>query len=243
MVSGASRRARQGRRWVELAELHGVQGVIVGPEVTWSKRAGWHYHQHLAVIVTTAEPEAAEAAGHAVLARYLSAVKAAGGRALPQGQNVQHVWRREDLQSYIGKGSAAWEVGAAGVGKVANGRGLTPWDLAIRAAEGDGLARLRFAEYVEAMPGTRSCVVTASIAAKLGIEPEDDPQGEMEDEPEDEVLGEVSRGTWHLLLRRGRVADVLAAAHAGVEWSSIASSIEVWAAFKFRPPDVHAQSG
>lgn len=229
LVAGSSRKARQGRAWVDLAVEHGVEGVINGPEVTWSRRHGWHYHQHLAVLVSTSDPVAAEAAGHALLARYLAAVRKSGGKALPAGQDVQVVWRREDVQAYLAKGSAAWEVAAAGVGKDARGQSLTPWDLAAAGSEGDQLAAARFLEYAKSMPGTRSCVVTAAIAAKLGIATADDADGELQEEVADEEIGAIERETWHLLLRRGRVPDVLAAVDRGMPWCEVEGFIEEWA--------------
>jgi len=238
LVSDASRSARQGRAWMSLAATHGVEGTIVGPEVTWSARHGWHYHQHLAVIVSTSDPEAAERAGHALLARYLAEIRKAGGRALPQGQDVQAVWRREDLKAYLAKGSAAWEVGAAGTGKVAHGRGSTPFDLAAAGAAGDRRAAALFLAYSLVMPGTRSCVVTASIAAKLGIAEADDAEteGEVQDEPADEEIGLIDRADWHVLLRRGHVPDVLAAVQAGVPWPFVCRSILDWIGVR-KPPD------
>ena len=238
LVSDGSRSARQGRAWMDLAAAHGIEGVIVGPEITWSPTYGWHYHQHLAVIVATSDPAAAERAGHALKTRYLAAIKKAGGTAVPKGQDVQAVWRRDDLRAYLTKGSAAWEVAAAGTGKVADGgRGSTPFDLAASASRGDRTAMALFLEYARVMPGTRSCVVTASIAAKLGIEAADDAETEgVEDEPADEEIGLIDRADWHVLLRRGRVPDVLAAVQAGVPWPFVCRSIVDWIGVR-KPPD------
>ncbi|MCO6389366.1 protein rep [Aliihoeflea sp. 40Bstr573] len=226
LVAGASRKARQGRSWVRLAEDHGIQGVINGPEVTYGEH-GWHYHQHLAVIVSTVDPAAAEAAGRAILDRYLAAVAAAGGKALRQGQDVVAVWRREDLQGYLAKGSAAWEVAAAGTGKKARAGGRTPWDLAADGAAGDRQAAALFFEYADEMPGTRSCVITAALAAKLGMEPDADDDAPGEEPADDaETLGEIDRPRWHRLLRHGHVPTVFAAVARGENWAGISAVMD-----------------
>ncbi|MBP0441509.1 hypothetical protein [Tianweitania sediminis] len=227
LVSGASRSARQGRAWMATAREHGIQGVIVGPEVTHG-RHGWHFHQHLAVIVSTSRLADAEAAGQAVLGRYMAAISEAGGRALKQGQDVTVVWRKEDLQGYLAKGSAAWEIAAAGTGKEGRGGSRSPWDLVADADAGDRQAAELFREYAAAMPGTRSCVVTKSIADKLGIEPEEDEEAPGEEPPaqeEAEELGGVPRAQWHRLLRHGHVPAVFSVIASGGDWRAISAEI------------------
>jgi len=237
LIAGASRSARQGRAWMDLAALHRIEGTIVGPEVTWSRLFGWHYHQHLAVLVSTTDHEAAELAGIALMERYLEMIEKAGGEALPDGQDVQVLWRREDiLASYLGKGSAAWEIGAGGTGKtVKGGRGATPFGLAAAGAAGDRRSAALFLEYAAVMPGTRSCIITRSIASKLGISEADDAEIESEVEGEvDEEVGQIGRSAWHVLLRRGRVPDVLAAVQAHVPWPDVLAAITDWIE---KPPD------
>jgi len=222
---------------MDLAALHRIEGTIVGPEVTWSRLFGWHYHQHLAVLVSTTDHEAAELAGIALMERYLEMIEKAGGEALPDGQDVQVLWRREDiLASYLGKGSAAWEIGAGGTGKtVKGGRGATPFGLAAAGAAGDRRSAALFLEYAAVMPGTRSCIITRSIASKLGISEADDAEIESEVEGEvDEEVGQIGRSAWHVLLRRGRVPDVLAAVQAHVPWPDVLAAITDWIE---KPPD------
>lgn len=155
--------------------------------------------------------------------RYRAYIARAGGRAARAGQDVTVVWRREDLAAYLAKGSASWEVAAAGATK--NGRkGLTPWDLAARAAEGDARAAALFQEYASVMPGTRSCVITKALADRLGLQPHDDEDAPGVEAAEDnaaEIVGSMVPPRWHRVLRHGHAADVLKAVGDGWEWPAI----------------------
>lgn len=226
LVSTACRKARQGAPWARASERWGVLGVLVGPEVTWSPRWGWHYHLHLGVPMEATGDDAA-AAGEWLVERYRSYIENAGGRADRAAQDVQVCWRREDLESYLSKGSAHWEVASAGATKVGSGGGLTPWDLAARAEKGDRRAAALFLEYARTMPGTRSCVVSAALARHLGIEADadDDAPGE-EQEDGAEALGEVEAGRWHRLLRRGHVPAVFGVIAAGADWIAISAVMD-----------------
>jgi hypothetical protein len=51
LVQPASSKARKTRAWVKAAEKFAILGVICGQEVTYSLETGWHYHQHLSVLV------------------------------------------------------------------------------------------------------------------------------------------------------------------------------------------------
>jgi hypothetical protein len=229
LVSEACRKARQGRPWEKAVERFGILGNVVSPEVTWSPANGWHYHIHMGVILQGPDDgdvevieATAEKAGEWLVGRYRDYVEKGGGTALRKAQDVQLIWRREDVADYLAKGSAAWEVAAAGATK--KGRiGLTPWDLAARASVGDrGAARL-FQEYAEVMPGARSCVITKALADKLGLQPEDDSDapGVADVEVEETVVGSMEPRRWHLILRRGHAADVLKAVSDGHDWQAI----------------------
>ncbi|TPP11521.1 protein rep [Rhizobium glycinendophyticum] len=248
LVTNACTKVRQGKPWALAVKRHDIQGVLVGPEVTWSLKAGWHFHLHLAIPmiekddgVSTAE-ERAKAAGEWIINRYLAYIQREGGNvqrryygekdeptALREAQDVQVVWRREDLADYIAKGSGAWEVAAAGATKTRtkNRRigGMTPWDLAARAGRGDKIAAARFAEYASVMPGTRSCIITKALADKLGIQPDADGK-EGEGEPDDEdngtiVVGSLETKRWHRVLRMGYAPDVLRAVGHCQPWPEI----------------------
>lgn len=241
LVSDACRKARQGKGWRLAVERYGIAGVLVGPEVTWSARHGWHFHLHLALPMILAgevrenllagldEEEGlkalikrAEEGGEWLVDRYRSYIHKAGGRTSNKAQDVQVCWRREDLADYLAKGSAAWEVASAGATKEGK-KGLTPWDLAAKAGRGDARAAGLFREYGAAMPGTRSCVVSKALADKLGLKPSDDEDapGVEEVEEDAEVVGTMEPPRWHKVLRRGHAADILRAVAQRRPWAEI----------------------
>lgn len=222
LVMTACRKARQGKPWALAVERFKIAGTLVGPEVTWSEKHGWHFHLHVALVVLTNNDELAHDAGEWLMERYRSYISAAGGRTSRQAQDVTVVWREEDLAEYLAKGSAAWEVSNAGATKQGK-EGLTPWDLAARAEGGDAMFAGLFREYAEVMPGTRSCVITKSLADKLGIQPEDDSDnpGVKMLEDEAEVVGTLEPYRWHKVLRRGHAPDVLRVVGAGWNWPAI----------------------
>jgi hypothetical protein len=240
LVQGSSRRARQGAPWRRLAERRGILGVVVGQEVTLSRRHGWHYHQHLSIpVYGPTDEEAARAvergwdldrivkaralrAGRAVARRYREAAEVAGGTcSLRHGTHVRVADDATDAADYTAKGSLAWEV-AGGVTKAETraDTSLTPWDVAERAYAGDGWARDRWTEYADVMPGTRSCVVSPSLAKALDLESteeEDDEAGEQVLHEADEIVGRVATATWRRWLRHGLASTFLARVELGGE--------------------------
>lgn len=251
LVMDACTKARQGKPWQLAKERYGIAGVMVGPEVTWSPAHGWHFHLHVAVPmlpdVSDVDPRErwarvvaiAEAGGEWIVDRYRDYIEAAGGRADEAGQDVQVMWRQEDLADYLAKGSGAWEVASAGATKQGK-KGLTPWDLAARSSS--PRYKALFAEYAAAMPGTRSCVITKTLADALGILPEGDAEkpGVEEGVDEDEVVvGAVEPPRWHRLLRGGHVPAILQAVEDRQPWEKIDGMMR---ALVDPPPLTHAPS-
>ncbi|WP_186415105.1 hypothetical protein [Pannonibacter sp. P2PFMT1] len=232
LIDGASRRARAGRDWKDIQRDHGIAGVIVGKEATISRKNGWHYHQHLLVIVDPPEDvvdavirsdgdennelwKVAQAAGKAVADRYEEMIRGAGGwLSKEHGTKIRVCDNPNIAGEYAAKGSAAWET-AGGPTKAqtraAEGQSLTPWDLAELAYVGDAWAQRKWAEYVEEMPGTVSCRVSWQLAQKLGIEPEPETEGGCEElsTETDHVVGYVETPTWRRWLHRGLISTFL----------------------------------
>lgn len=113
----------------------------------------------------------------------------------------------------------AWEVaGGPTKDRTRAADSLTPWDVAELAYAGDGWARHRWAEYVEVMPGTRSCVVSAALATRLGVSTADDrEEGEQVLHEADEIVGRVEAQTWRRWLRHGLGSTFLARVEHGGE--------------------------
>jgi len=225
LVSEAGLNARRGAPWDKKKKEHDIIGVVASPEVTYG-RHGWHYHIHLGIVMLESDPAVAETVGNWFVERYRGYIDKAGGLANRKAQDVQAVWRREDIAGYLAKGSAAWEIASAGATK-AGREGWTPWDLAALAAKGDGRAADLFREYAVVMPGTRACVVSKSLAEKAGVKPSDDTDkpGVDEERPQEELVGTVATPRWHLLLRRGHVADILKLVGDGADWPTIEGTI------------------
>lgn len=231
LIDGASHSARGGREWKDIQRDHGIQGVIVGKEATISRKNGWHYHQHLLVIVDPPEAvvdavvqsdgdenaaiwKVAHDAGQAVADRYAEMIRAAGGwLSKEHGTKIRVCDNPTIAGEYAAKGSAAWETaGGPTKAKTRNdaGQSLTPWDLAELAFSGDEWARKKWSEYVEEMPGTVSCRVSWQLAKKLGIEPEPDTEGGEEVIAEsDYVVGYVETPTWRRWMHLGLVSTFL----------------------------------
>jgi len=229
LIQQASGKARKGRAWRDACREYGILGVVVGQEVELGEEHGWHYHQHLAVVIdgpTDAEYEASDyddvrleqmiqdrafAAGRWLEDAYVAQIHKSGCVASRRNSCKTHVAHdAEKAAGYTAKGSMAWGVDEDG--DKADVDTLTPWDIALEAADGDQNAartkymRAKWSEYQEAMPGTRSCVVSASLAKKLGIGPDtqrDAEDGDFESEPEEQqhhergqVIGTIEAAVW-----------------------------------------------
>ncbi|WP_306148131.1 MULTISPECIES: hypothetical protein [unclassified Roseibium] len=171
-------------------------------------------------------------------------LKAAGGRCSRKAQDVQVIDFGEDLAEYMAKGSAAWEVSNAGATKESKG-GLTPWDLAVTAANGNHQAARLFREYAAVMPGTRSCVVSPKIARELGLAETDDADQEAieEEKAEEELVTDVGRADWHRILRNGHVPTVLSAIWDGAGKARIDELIDQLLGNPKRPPPLPVDDG
>jgi hypothetical protein len=255
LVQQASGKARKGKGWVQACDRNGILGTIVGQEVTLSRAHGWHYHQHLSIMIDgPTEAELATAggdpdllqqlvkgrarqAGSAVAARYISAIRAAGGTVSEKhGIYIRVANDAADASEYVAKGSLAWQVADGSEGAAVDGLAwetaggasvkpetkaegsLTPWDIAEAACAGDAWARHRWQEYIEVMPGTRSCVVSPALAKKLEIAAEADAEaGEQIIHEGDEIVGRVEAPTWRKWMRHGLASTFLARVELGGE--------------------------
>lgn len=216
LVAASSSAARKGRAWVRATQDFGVLGVVVGQEVTYSTVNGWHYHQHLSVMVDGPDCSAhdrTKAAGEWIAAAYTAQVRARGGTVSDRhGWHVRVARNAEDASDYTSKGSMAWEVAGAHKDQTKAATSLTPWDIASAAAGGDAAMFARWREYIDVMPGTRSCVVSASLAQKLGIGAgaDADEIGEQALHDSDEVVGRVDAPVWRIWMRHSLASTFLA---------------------------------
>lgn len=119
IVQGASSATRKGRAWVKACKDFGILGVVVGQEVTYSTTNGWHYHQHLSVMVDGPAKGEAQAnvhdravkAGEWIAEAYTEKVRANGGKISDRhGWHVRVAIDAKDASDYTAKGSMAWEI-------------------------------------------------------------------------------------------------------------------------------------
>lgn len=229
LVKTASSKARKTREWRKAKEKYQIIGVICGQEVTLSLENGWHYHQHLSVLVdgptadeiraAKGDPETmrkfatarAQAAGDFLADAYKKKIRGAGGKVDDKhGCNVRVAHDADDASNYTAKGSMAWEVSGANKDETKAERSLTPWDIAYRAADGDKFMYARWKEYEAVMPGNRSCVRSAALCKALGIEPDRKETGDEQIVHEqDDVVGRVVAPLWKRWMRHGLASTFL----------------------------------
>jgi hypothetical protein len=257
LVQTASSRARKGRAWIDAQAQFGILGVVVGQEVTYSKVNGWHYHQHLCIPVdgpTEAEKalagenaallealvrERAEKAARWLATAYKEKIRDAGGKVSDRhGCKVRVADDWEDASGYTAKGSMAWEVSGGHKDVTKSVSSMTPWDIAEAAATGDAFMVQRWREYVDVMPGTRTCVVSATLAKGLDISTsEAEEKGEQELHERDDIVGRVEAPVWRRWMRFGLAATFLSRVEVGGETGFVeaveaterdAEAVEVW---------------
>lgn len=238
LVSTASSKARKTRAWCKAVDRFGILGVICGQEVTYSFENGWHYHQHLSVLVdgpkddemAAANGDAeklrkfvaarAKAAGDFLAEAYKEKIRGAGGKISDKhGCKVRVAHDAEDASNYTAKGSMAWEVAGACKDETKAETSLTPWDIARAASDGDKFMFARWKEYESVMPGTVSCRRSNELCKKLGIEPDapENNEGEQEFHEEDDVVGRVEAPVWSRWMSQGLASTFLARVEYGGE--------------------------
>ncbi len=232
LVQGSSSAARKGRAWVKAVKDYGILGVIVGQEVTFSLENGWHYHQHLSVLVDGPSADAckrAEQAGEWIAKAYSEKVRDKGGEVSDRyGWHVRVARDAADASDYTAKGSMAWEVAGGHKDETKSAKSLTPWDIAEAATAGDKQMFAKWKEYEATMPGTRSCVVSAALVKKLGLtaEPQDDDEdSEQLYHENDDVVGRVEAPVWSRWMRHGLASTFLLRVEYGGE-TGFAGAVE-----------------
>lgn len=234
----AWRSVRQGAPWARLKQRHGILGTITAPEVTWSAAYGWHFHMHIAVPCLTDRAGALEV-GAWIIDRYIRYVRAAGYEALSQGQDVTLPSSPEDAARYLSKGVSSnqdisWELAGA-----ANKRGksssLHPFDI-LEAASGDAAMGALWREYAAAMKGARSCVISAALAKKLGLDEADDIEAPAVEQAKETPLGHFPAYVWNGVMRRRLGSTVLSIVEDGGPQAWPQALAEAYRIAEFDPP-------
>ncbi|MDR6820234.1 hypothetical protein J2X76_005431 [Neorhizobium sp. 2083] len=236
-IKTASSDARKTRAWHKAKEKYQILGVICGQEVTYSIKNGWHYHQHLSVLVDGPDAferiaangnaeklkemvaERTQAAGDWLAEAYKEKIRCAGGVVDDKhGCKVRVAHDAEDASNYTAKGSMAWEVAGGYKDETKGESSLTPWDIANLAADGDKYMYARWREYMSVMPGKRSCVRSAALYKKLGIVSDSEEGGDEQAYLEnDGVVGRVVAPLWKRWMRHGLASTFLLRVECGGE--------------------------
>lgn len=238
VVQGAWRQVRQGAPWARLKKSFGILGTITAPEVTYSATHGWHFHMHVAVPCQTSREGALEV-GAWVIDRYIRYVRAAGYDALSAGQDVTLPRSPEDAARYLAKGvvsntDVTWEL-AGGANKRGKSGGLHPFDI-LEAASGDPAMVALWREYAAVMKGARSCVISAALAARLGLDVADDLEAPAVEEVREEALGAVPAYVWNSVMRKRLGSTVLSIVEDGGSQAWPQALAEAYRIAGFDPP-------
>jgi hypothetical protein len=171
VLAATWRALQRGGLWRRL-KREGLLGIIRTWEVTWGSGSGWHPHAH-GLVLHRDGPEAAVAAGRALMGRWLALLGGAGWYASPLGQDVRPVTDGAGLGDYGVKSLRGWGAAAEMArGWQKDGRRpdrLSLPQLLALAVAGDPVAAARYAEAVEALKGQRLLVVGPSIKEALGM--------------------------------------------------------------------------
>lgn len=227
IVQRSSSESRKGRAWTQASKDYGILGVVVGQEVTFSITNGWHYHQHLSVFVQGSDVNEdsadvrrrAKLAGDWIAQTYASKVRKQGGTVSDRhGWHVRVAIDPDDASNYTAKGSMAWEVSGAHKDITRLETSFTPWDIAVAASEGDKMMFSKWREYMNVMPGTRSCVISPALARKLDLDLKIESvaaDGDQMTHESDEVIGRVDTSLWRKWIRHGLAATFLSRVEIG----------------------------
>lgn len=195
-LSGAWRRLRSGRQWLELKRRYRIKGYTRVWETKYSEATGWHLHCHV-LFFTDERPADHELEEllvglHGPWAR---GARAAGlGSPLLRGQHLRVVVGDDfpsELGEYLTKdGSMAYEMTG---GEYKLGASRTPGQLLRAAVDGDADALETWLEYEEFMRGRRMVAMSRGLRAELGML-------DLEDE---DLVADVEPCVYELTMPRG----------------------------------------
>lgn len=217
---------RYGMPWRKLVEATGYQGLIRALEITRGAH-GWHPHTHEVWFV--GKHVKARDLKKEVLKQWLSACIRAGLVDAAKAKEVAafmkravHVkgWCKDS--DYLAKAAddKNWGVDreiAKGATKVGKLKGLHPFQLLAKAAEGDIHAGKLFVEFVWTMRKTlsRPLFWSPGLKARAGLKDRTDEQLATEQREEADVLGLLARGDWERVRLFRKRAQLLDAAETG----------------------------
>lgn len=226
-LCAAAAAARECRAWRKAKKAGLLFGAMPFVEVLHGRWSGWHPHLHTAVFFKCSAAEA-----YALLAAYRSAYIAYLERVgRPVDAEAQHsvlIGDEDALSNYVSKNNAAFEV-SGGVKAARSRTSRSIWDLLTLAKDGDEGAASLAREYAKEMPGTRSGVLSAGLAERLGLTEEDDEGGDDEPEEESDLIGSVHVDVLCRVSSNGHLSDLCQAVESFEGWSTLEDRIFEWA--------------
>jgi hypothetical protein len=208
-VRGSWRKMQAGAPWKRIKAEYGIEHTIRALETKYG-RNGWHNHLHL--LLFTAEPVEIEALKWRLFERWAKIVKRSSGKECSyQAIDLRQVKTEKEIGEYLNK--AALEISELH-NKGGKGGGLTPFQLAERAAGGDRKARARFREYAAAFKGARHLTWSRGAKAAFGLAEISDEQAAT-DKDQCHVAARIERDDYEIVRTFMREAELLTIARDG----------------------------
>lgn len=208
----AKRKFKSGRAWQSIKADLGIIGTVTADEVTYSTVSGWHWHSH-EIVVYANDVDIADYVW-ALKGRWVNSCKQAGlpipdaSAMMSYGLDIMLNCHATD---YLAKMGRNWGVDKeVSHASAKSGAGLTPFEL-LTLPNGKQL----FKEYLLATKGRAQLFWSRGLKALCGVADKSD--AELADKAEDDVelIAEISRRGWNLILDEGAEATILTLATRG----------------------------
>lgn len=204
-LKSASTGVRSDRFWNEkIAPLMQAVGAMTDAHVRRSGRGGWHPHLHITLPCLTTDIEALRSGAAMLIERFVERLAKLGYRASTDLQSMTILDARPN--AYPAHHHRRAQVHGNLADEIDDDTSLSPFDIAELAADGDAKMKALFVEFVEAMRGSKSGVITAAMAKKLGIEAGTNPGPGFD---ENTRLGSIPSTVWMKLLDRNLTGTFL----------------------------------
>jgi hypothetical protein len=195
-LKSASTGVRSDRFWNQkIAPLLDAVGAMTDVHVRWSIAGGWHPHLHVTIACLTNDMEALRAGAATLIERFVKRLMKLKHRASKQRQSMSILDARPN--AYPAHHHRRAQVLGNLADEMHEDTSLSPFDIAELAAAGDAGMKVLFVEFVEAMRGSKSGVITSRMANRLGIEAGTDPGPSFD---ETTHVGAIPSSVWMKLL-------------------------------------------
>lgn len=209
-LNAAYKQTFSGRYYQEIKRRYKIAGSITAQEVTYGDN-GWHAHKHTLLLseITLSKSDLYEIEA-ALSLKYRMALDKLG--AFASQDNALKVIDGGDaaVRRYLSKLGLSFEVTMTET----KSSGITPFQLAQMAADGDPEAARLFKEYADAYRGSRQLVYSKGLKAKLGMQDKSDQEIAAEDEPAHTMLT-LDAASWQKVCSKGLRAELLNVADSG----------------------------